>query len=415
MTTDTDDALWPMRRRAQCVWRLGLALAPALTAALRPLSPLRCGSLVVALRQDHVREVFRDDPTYAAPYAERLAVITGGEPFLLGLQDGPDYQTALRALRGLLRLPGDAERVGQDAASVVEAGLQDRHELEVVGLFRRATFDAVARWLGVPPVEGGADRLAVWGTRLFGFQFGGGPAPTEADAEPFAQKMRAHVAAAVAERRANGGTRDDLLGRALQRQAAGDPWFTDSSISTALLCLLVGGPPQPPMLAANALNQLLHRRDALARAKRAALDSDEVELHRITREAMRFDPLAPGLQRVARRDATLAAGTSRACKVPAGATVLAAIGSAMADESRVAEPRRFEPNRPDADYLHFGHGLHECYGRELNAVLIHRLLLPLLRRPSLARAAGPAGRLAKRGVHAEKLVVSVAPCQGAAR
>nr|WP_245215780.1 cytochrome P450 [Pararoseomonas baculiformis] len=405
----TDEALWPMGRAARLGWRLGLALAPGLASALRPLSPLRLGRTVVALRHDHVREVFRDDPTYAAPYAERLAVITGGEAFLLGLRDGPDYQAALRALRGLLELPGDAERVGRDAAAIVEAGLPTSGPVETVGLFRSATFEAVARWLGVPEVDGTRGRLAVWGTRLFGFQFGGGPAPSEAEAQPFAEAMRAHVAAAVTARKAEGRAADDLLGRALRRQADGDPWFTDGAIRTALLCLLVGGPPQPPMLAANALNQLLRRPDALARAQHAARAGDEGALRRIVREAMRFDPLAPALQRVAVRDGTLAAGTSRARAVPAGAEVLAAIASAMMDGRRVEEPWRFRPNRPDADYLHFGHGLHECYGRELNAVLIHRLLLPLLLRPGLARAPGAAGRLTKRGVHAERLAVAFAP------
>jgi hypothetical protein len=53
--------------------------------------------------------------------------------------------------------------------------------------------------------------------------------------------------------------------------------------------------------------------------------------------------------------------------------------------------------------------LHECYGRELNSVLIHRLLLPLLRRTRLARATGAAGRLARRGVHAERLVIVITP------
>jgi cytochrome P450 len=95
--------------------------------------------------------------------------------------------------------------------------------------------------------------------------------------------------------------------------------------------------------------------------------------------------------------------------VPAGTEVLVAIASAMADGHRLADPGRFDPGRPDVDYLHFGHGLHECYGRELNGVLIHRLLLPLLRRPRLARAAGAVGRLAKRGVHAERFVIDVTP------
>lgn len=408
MTLATDDALWPMRPVPRLAWRVGLAAAPALAAVLRPFSPLRFGKTVVALRHDDVREVFLNDPAFAAPYAERLAVITGGQPFLLGLQDGPAYQAALRALRGLLDLPRDAERVGRDAAAIVAAGLPESGPVDVVGLFRRATFDAVAGWLGVPPADGPPDRLAVWGTRLFGFQFGGGPSVTDEEARPFAEAMRAHVAQAVAARKAHRRVADDMLGRSLALQAGGNAWFTDAAIGTALLCLLVGGPPQPPMLAANALDQLLRRPDWLARGQHAARAGDEETLRCIVREAMRFDPLAPALQRVAVCGGMIAAGKPRARAVPAGSQVLVAIASAMADGRRLAEPRRFDPARPVADYLHFGHGLHECYGRELNGVLIHRLLMPLLQRPRLARAVGAAGRLAKRGVHADRLEVDLA-------
>jgi hypothetical protein len=59
----------------------------------------------------------------------------------------------------------------------------------------------------------------------------------------------------------------------------------------------------------------------------------------------------------------------------------------------------------DHEYLHFGHGLHECFGRFLNEATLHRILKPLLCRPNLRRAAGRDGRLSKNGIFAERLVV----------
>ena len=123
------------------------------------------------------------------------------------------------------------------------------------------------------------------------------------------------------------------------------------------------------------------------------------------REAMRFDPLAPGLPRIALADAVIARGTRHAAKVPAGATVLAAFASAMMDPRRIADPRRFDPHRPDCDYIHFGYGLHQCFGLAINRATLHLMLKPLLTRPNLRRARGSAGRLRKNGPFAESLTV----------
>jgi cytochrome P450 len=163
------------------------------------------------------------------------------------------------------------------------------------------------------------------------------------------------------------------------------------------------------MVVPQALNQLLRpKRKAIAAvaARAAAEGSDGHEkLRRILQEAMRFDPLAPFLQREAVREYTLAEGTWRARQVRPGYSLLVAIASAMRDGRRIADPARFDPDRPNGAYLHFGHGLHECFGRGINAALLHRLLVPLLRRPNLCRAPGPKGRLTKRGVFAERLIL----------
>ena len=56
---------------------------------------------------------------------------------------------------------------------------------------------------------------------------------------------------------------------------------------------IVGGPPQPPMVVPQAMEQLLRRPDALKGAQQAARDNDDKLLAGYVFEAMRFDPLAP--------------------------------------------------------------------------------------------------------------------------
>jgi cytochrome P450 len=77
----------------------------------------------------------------------------------------------------------------------------------------------------------------------------------------------------------------------------------------------------------------------------------------------------------------------------------------MMDPDRVPDPRRFKPGRLPHEYIHFGYGMHECFGRHINHATLHRMLKPLLRRPNLRRAPGAEGRLRKNGIFAERLVV----------
>ena len=125
-------------------------------------------------------------------------------------------------------------------------------------------------------------------------------------------------------------------------------------------------------------------------------------------EAMRFDPLAPGLKRIAIADHVLARGMPHSRKVTKGTTLLAAFASAMMDSRRIPEPKRFDPNRQPHEYVHFGHGLHTCFGLQINHFTLHRMLRPLLLRDDLRRAPGAAGRLRKQGAFAERLELEFA-------
>ena len=392
-------------------WLMGqvMAAAPLGLGLLRRFAPLpRFGKLVIATLHDDVSEVFATDAAFAAPYRDKLDVITGGEPFFLGLGDGPDYRAAVAAMRRVVR-PDDMPRLAHQAETLAEAAVaKGMGRIEVVdALVREVTFKLLGDYLGVPPPAEGD--LRVWATRLFVFQFadpGGDPA-LRVQVEAIAPAMRAHIQGEMDRRRAAGlaAQPDDVLGRCLALQAAGEAWYTDAAIRTAVACLMVGGPPQPPMVVPQALEQLLRRPRALAGAQRAARDDDDDLLAGYVLEAMRFDPLAPGLPRHVTADATIAAGTPRARTVPAGATVLAAFASAMMDDRRLPDPKVFNPQRLAYEYIHFGHGLHECFGRHINRATLHLMLKPLLRRPDLRRAPGAAGRLSKNGVFAERLIV----------
>ena len=377
-----------------------LAAAPAVMSGLRRVWPIAGrGKFWIVTRYDDVLEVFGNDTMFGVPYQENLNLITGGKPFFLGMADTPQYWAQLDALQAAMQ-PADLLHLGDEAetraAAIVAAS---DGQMEVVGLVRRVAFDLLAGYFRVPePARG---RLDVWGSRLFEFQFMGSVADVAwvDEVKEVATAFHAHIDAVIAARRVGAGGPDDVLGRCL---AAG---MDATELRTVVLCMIVGGPPQPPMVVPQGIEQLLRRPDWLAAAGGAARANDDARLYDILFEAMRFDPLAPGLKRTVLANTTIAAGTGRATMVSAGATVVAGFASAMMDPRRVSEPTRFVPGRLPHEYVHFGHGLHECFGRYLNHATLHRIVKPLLAKTGLRRAEGKDGRLRKNGVFADQLVV----------
>ena len=383
-----------------------MALIPFGMGLLRRFRPImRLGKTYVVTLHDDVREVFGTDAAFGVVYNDNLQVITGGEPFFLAMPDSPAYRAQLQAMQRVA-VASDLPALGNRAEALAEAVVAASNgRVEVVSLVRQVAFGVIPPYFGVLAPEQG--RLDVWATRLFEFQFTGSPDDKElrAEVDEIAPAFRAHIDREIARRKATSDETDDVLGRCLERQAAGEAGYSDVAIRTALLCMVVGGPPQPPMVVPQAMEQLLRRPDVLANAHRAAADGNDAELHDIVLEAMRFDPLAPGMPRIALADWTVARGTKRATTIPKGATVLAAFASAMMDERRVPEPQRFKPGRLPYEYIHFGCGMHECFGRYINHATLHRMLKPLLRRPNLRRAEGQDGRLQKKGIFADRLCV----------
>ncbi len=104
-------------------------------------------------------------------------------------------------------------------------------------------------------------------------------------------------------------------------------------------------------------------------------------------EGMRLAPQGPGLLRKASRDFTVAEGSGHETTIRAGTLTFAATHSAMLDDDVVDDPDEFRIDRPPHHHLHFGTGMHACFGRFVNAEQIPAIGMALLRRPGLAASA----------------------------
>jgi cytochrome P450 len=411
MSTTHPDVLRPAAhglKAAIKVWVLEhLPFAFRILRAVRPIA--RLGNNVVVTRYDDVREVFLNDAAFRVTYFDKLNVIMGGTPFFLSMDDTPVYRRDTDAMRKVVRISDITQRLTADVermAQQIVAGANG--SLEVVDqLARRIAFELYSGYLGVTAPPGGD--LQVYVTRLFEFQFADpdNDPSLRAEVDMMAPAMRNHIQHLIDARRSAGQGPDNVLGRCVDMQAQGIDGFSDEQIRNALLAFIYGGPPQVAMGVPQALEQLLRRPDALAGAQQAARDGDDKLLAGYFFEAMRFDPIGPFVPRVATKDASIAAGTSRAAEVPKGANVYVAFSSAMMDQRKIPDPQSFDPRRPPDDYIHFGDGLHQCFGIHLNKALLPLILKPLLQRKNLRRAAGPKGKLIKRGgVFADTLFVN---------
>lgn len=389
--------------------KAGFGAGDVLRAAVAVFGPLlrtfvpvvKLPGQTVVLRYDDVFEVLERDEDFRLIYRPMLDIILGGEPFILGMERGAALGAATETLRTIL---GDNVKGRFAAAAGAEAKKQiamANGGIEVVAFVRSVSGHVFARDFGTAlPAELPLDR---WLARMFEYIFVNGdkePAVASAVAEA-APRLRAVVDALIASRKADTVLAEDMIGRALAAQRSGGRAPSDAQIRTMLIGLLIGGPPQVPMAAPQALAQLLRRPDALARA-RTALEADgEDALMPFIMEALRFDPLAPFLQRDTTGEVRLAAASGRPRKVDAGSRVLISPLSAMRDGRRIAAPGRFDENRDRSNFLHFSHGLHHCFGRQIVEGILPAILGPLIAKPGLRAEGG----LVKRGIFAHSLRV----------
>jgi cytochrome P450 len=372
----------------------------------RPLIATRQFGIVT--RADDVREVLGDFAHFTVPfYEQKMAEISG--PFILGLDNTPLYRHDHAALRAAIR-SDDVQVLTTATLNIARERLAaDGDRLDIVTGFVEPTVDRVmSEYFGTP----GPDTATQvrWSRSIFEDIF-----LNVADSEALHQhalsdaaQMRPHLDAQIAERRATlaagGSVPDDVLTRLLTRPPV-DGGLHDISVRHNLIGLIAGWIPTVSKAFTCAIDELLRRPDQLERAQRAARAGDQAEVSAYLFEALRFRPQTWALLRTCAADCTVAAGTRRATEFRAGSKVLVATQSAMFDERSVSSPGEFRTDRGFDGYLHFGHGLHMCFGLAINRAQLPALALALLDGPAITRAPGDAGNVTWDGPYPASLTV----------
>jgi cytochrome P450 len=369
-------------------------------AVLRAIKPiLLVKNYAIVSRFEDVQEVLARDDVFQVTYKEKMEIVAGGRNFFLGMPNSPEYERDTSHMRSAIRREDVATIivpfVQQTARRLVE---NSGGKLDVVTqLGQVVPVRLVAEYFGCPPPS--EKDLADWASAAFQFLFADlndDPSVAQA-ARDGSAKARAYLDQVIADRKAQPNAKDDVLGRCLAMQEIGLPGMDDVGIRDNLLGLIVGAIPTTSKCCAQALDELLKRPTELAEAQLAAVTGDDALLARYVFEALRFNPNNPALFRIASEDYPLAKGHAHGVTIPKGTNVVALTQSAMFDGSKVDHPGDFRIDRPAYVYLHFGYGLHSCFGRYINQVQIPGILKPLLACKALARAPGDAGKLINKG------------------
>lgn len=351
----------------------------------------------VITRFDDVREALSVPNVLGVTYAEKMGIITNGSNFFLGMNDTPTYSRDVSNMRIVARredVPSIVAPFVEKTADALVA--QSNGKMEIVSeLTSIVPCLLSAEYLGVPGPS--RQELFRWTSRMFQYLFyPGNPKEVDDDAVQCAAQTRAYLDQLIAQRHqsaAAGQEKDDVLGRCLALQRAGTPGMTDTDIRNNLIGIIIGMMPTTSKCAVLVLDYLLDHPDLLAGAQQAAWNNDNETLRKYVLESLRFNSFGAGVLREALTDYVIAKGTMRAKKIPKGAQILVALQSAMLDGRVLDRPNTFRLDRPDYHYMHFGYGMHTCFGQHINMVQIPLIVKALLKCKNLRRAPGEAGKV----------------------
>lgn len=416
--------------RVQCHFLCQLGLLKFFFRVLRRFRPIFIFSkLLIVTQAREVREVLErfDDFTLGES-------IEPGMPwgnFLMTVDWRQRHAQERQWLQSAVDLAADPARLRAivDQRCRQQIAAANGHLDVVPELLEPVVVDIADQYFGVPPLAGSTQEMAHAMRDLAGIimvkpPIGSKPwSRSRASIAKITDLVLNELSNAASSLAGSQPTAPDgtLLTRFVQRLGTpGAPeWFDEDWIRRYLTGLLATGGATIVRAAAGAIDQILAHPDALREAQKVALELEHAmalgdplrvdtlrnTLRHFVYEALRFRPMLPLLLRDTPRDTVIAYGTKKARIVRAGTRVLAPPLSAMFDREAVPEPSRFDANRPFEQYLHFGFGARECFGRYIAEIALLEVFRSLLVLDDLSRATDAKGQLRFDGPVAAGLVV----------
>lgn len=381
--------------------------------ALRSLRPtLVLADLATVTRFADVVEVLENEAFFRVVpvYSHAMQQTTGA--FILGMDDRGRYEHEGAFLRSAVRT-GDLERVRglvTSRANELLFAARSRGELDVAsGYAHEIALTVANQYFGVP----GPDKatMSLWMRTIFWDLFLNLTKRTSvtelarssaAGLNPYLERLASELRVRLAR---GESVPDDFLSRLVREQNRFE--IDDEGVRRNIGGIVVGAVETVSKAIVHATEQLLRRPAVLAEARAAARAGQTEKVAAYTFEALRFNPHNPIIVRYCAEDFRLARGTPRETVIRAGTTAFASTLSGMFDSSVLPSPHEFRVDRPWEHYLHFGRGVHRCFGERYNRVIIPQAVQMLLTSPNLARLHGQRGRIQYEGPFPSRLRVKI--------
>jgi cytochrome P450 len=331
--------------------------------ARAPLSRDPTSGLWLALDYNVVKRVLSESDVFSSRYG----------PDWLIFADPPQH-TKLRALISKAFTPRMVAalepRIRELSAELLDR-VVERGEMDLVADFAAPLpMLVIAEMLGIPAED--RPQFHQWADAILAMSYTiGGPQDAARTAqEGFAAataEMSSYLSALLAARSGEPG--GNLLTWLDEAEVDGVRLTLEEILGFFQLLLLAGSETTTNLIS-NAVLCLIEHPDQLAR-----LRANPTCLAVAVEEVLRYRSPLQWMYRIARREVDLH-GTA----VPAGAMVLAVIGSANRDPAAFPDPDRFDIARDPNPHLAFGHGPHFCLGAPLARLEARIALADLLAR-----------------------------------
>jgi cytochrome P450/glutathione S-transferase len=167
-------------------------------------------------------------------------------------------------------------------------------------------------------------------------------------------------------------------------------WVDDDVIRRNIGGLLTGIQETTSKAVIFSLQELFKRPDQLKGAIAASKAYDMDSVRGYVYEAMRFNPVQPGVLRF-NETKQIINGKKKDYTIKGNRKMMVLTSGAMFDPENFPDPKKFDAQR-GSRYMNWGFGMHECYGKYINSVTIPELVAAVLRLENVRLAKGRVAR-----------------------
>jgi cytochrome P450 len=348
---------------------------------LRARSPVRYSRVMTpgCAPQSFYALLKHADVSAALHHAETFSSRVGAvKPYFPMFQDDPPRHTALRRRVSKAFTPKRVADLAPSIADIARELADDmgQGQVELMGAYASPLpLRVIARIIGIPDRD--YPRFQRWSMAILSFE-------TMAPEERAAQmaELDAYLRAQMTTPRPSAA--EDLIATLLETEVDGAK-LREEDVLGLLYLILVAGNETTVNLLGNMLGILARSPDLWRRAR-----EDRTLVDPIITEVLRYESPVQRLNRITTRPVEVSG-----VPIPEGHFVAICYGAANRDPEVFEDPETFRVDRPPAEHLAFGLGIHFCPGAPLARVEASITLNLLLDRfPTLGRGPEPAVRQA---------------------